>query len=229
MMEETKVFLEYLLGLICGILLGIVFGGLWTLVGPIVLRNPLAMTHDSGGIDARQAIERALTAEEAFGSSWPMQDYVMQWWGWSAVSEPAAVTVEAEETPIARGDMITPLVRKASSGMGTKVGITLSPWFHLVWIRGVAALSILVAALLPTLALWLDGRRRAYAFLATGQMSSTGLWKIWGGITTMLAVVAGVLIGAPIPAATAPWLLIVMLGALLCLCQMRANKNARLS
>jgi len=229
MMEETVTFLEYLLGLILGILVGIIFGGLWAVVEPTLQRNPFTLTHDSGEGYSQRAIQRALAAEEDFGLSWPFQDYAIHWWGWSATSQHEEMEAEAEGgSPTTKRD-VSALFQQASSRTGSRVAAKLDPWFRLVWIRSVAALSILVAAVLPTFALWLDGRRRAYALLATGKMPSTRPWKIWGGFATILAIATGVLIGAPFPAAMAPWLFFVVLAALFALCQVRAYKNARLS
>jgi hypothetical protein len=226
MMEETVAFLQYLLGLIFGILVGIAFGGLWALVGPTVVRHPFLSHYDSGGMFSH--IDRALISEVDFAASCPGQDYAIHWWGWSPVDVPDSTIMSTTEPPPKSGDPIAQLGQKFANMKGTFT-TRLEPWLRLVWIRGVAVLSILVAAVLPTFAMWLDGRRRAYALLATGKMPSTGLWKIWGGITTLLALFTGFLIGAPFPYGMAPWLLVVLIGALFALCQVRAAKNARLS
>ena len=131
-----------------------------------------------------------------------------------------------EEAPT-KGDFIGAATQgptRIFANISNKTG----PWLRLVWIRAVAALAVLVAAILLTLALWMEGRRRAYVLLATGVMPSNGQRMVWLGGSSAAAVVAGVLIGAPVTFAAAPWIALFEIGSLMALCKVRAYKPARL-
>ena len=107
------------------------------------------------------ASEQSLAAEAVFAASHPYQDYVVHWWGWAPIDIPSVIEVTWAAPP-KPGEQRAPLQQRYET-YTTRFG----PWLRLVGIRGAVALSILVAAVLPTMALWLF-----VALLATGTMPS---------------------------------------------------------
>ena len=84
MMHELSVFLQRMVGLISCLVLGVLLGGIWMLIGTVMRRDaPPALV---GSFPAPQAVERALDAEVAFATGWPGQRAAVAWWGWSAVA-----------------------------------------------------------------------------------------------------------------------------------------------
>jgi hypothetical protein len=224
-MHDFAVFLKHLAIVLGAMIVGIGLGGLWMIVGPFVLglasgagaRTPLS--------DPAVTVEAALNAEWAFVTDCPRQEAAVRWWSWSPspwVIEPT----EADTTSVA-GKVLGGLSQPVNSWMA-RVASAASPWLRLVWIRGIAALAVLVAAVLPALALWTAGRRRAHVLLHRGAMASSATGRLWEWMDTMLAVAAGILIGAPIAIAMIPWITLALLGSLALLGQVRACMTARL-
>jgi hypothetical protein len=219
MMHEIAVFLQRLAILVACIVLGVVVGGVWALTAVFRADAPAAVVRV---LSKPNAVELALDAEEAFAESWPGQSYVVRSWGWSAVAAPTAHEDENTKT----GDILGLFAEGLKSA--EKGSARVEPWLRLVWIRGVGVIGILVAGLLPALAWWLVGRQRAYQLHMDTDTPSDGHRATWVGIAVALAFIAGVLVGAPIGSAMAPWIAITLLGSLATLFQIRACMAARL-
>ena len=222
MMHELSVFLQRMVGLISCLVLGILLGGIWMLIGTVMRRDaPPALV---GSFPAPQAVERALDAEVAFATGWPGQRAAVAWWGWSAV----ATETRSEDLPPPKANDVAAAMTMGITKPIEKVSAAINPWLRLVWIRGAAVLGLIVAATVPALAWWLEGRRRAYVRYLMVATPSDGNRRAWVVIVSMCAVVTGVFVGAPIVAPMAPWIFLGVLVTVTLLYPLRANMVAQL-
>ena len=220
MIHEISVFLQRFLGLAACVALGVMLGGVWALTAVFRADAPAAAAR---ALPQPNAIERALDAEVAFAEAWPGQGYVIRWWGWSAVTVPVV-----DEPTKTKPGHIEAAMNEAITKPAAKVSAQVEPWLRLAWIRGVVAIGILVAGLLPAMAWWFVGRQEAYRLHMDTDTPSDGHRGTWVWIANALAFVAGVLVGAPIAAAMAVWIAIVLLGSLATIYKIRACMAARL-
>ena len=220
MIHEIAVFLLRFASLASCVALGAMLGGLWAMTAVFRADAPAVIAR---ALPSSNAIERALDAEEAFADAWPGQGYAIRWWGWSGV------TVQAVDEPTkTKPGHIEEAMTEAITKPVENISAQVEPWLRLAWIRGVGAIGILVAGLLPAMAWWFVGRQEAYRLHMDTDTPSDGHRGTWVGIAVALAVVAGVLVGAPIGSAMGPWIAIVLLGSLATIYKIRASMAARL-
>ena len=200
--EIYKLF-WFLIELVPSVLLGLLTGAGLAMAGPYLFREvPIAAIRDMA---QPHAVERALNAEAAFTTACPGQGYVVRYWDWSPTVEVTESAVHAVDKEKNLGFIGAELSTGADRALAQ-----LQPWLRLLWIRGLAAISVFLAAIFPMSACWFAGRRHAASLRDDGAPASNGMRLMWMWAVGLLAFLDGLLIGAPWIVAMVPWIALVV-------------------